>query len=61
VGSAQRRSQEAILAIQAEIAEGEELDSADAVMELQMQQVAYEATLKALGRALPPTLAAFLR
>jgi flagellar hook-associated protein 3 FlgL len=61
VDSAQRRSQEAILAIQAEIAEVEELDSADAVMELQMQQVAYEATLQALGRALPPTLAAFLR
>jgi flagellar hook-associated protein 3 FlgL len=61
VDSAQRRSQEAILSIRTEITELEDLDSADAVMELQMQQVAYEATLKALGRALPPTLAAFLR
>jgi flagellar hook-associated protein 3 FlgL len=30
-------------------------------VELQVQQVAYEATLQALGRALPPSLVAFLR
>jgi flagellar hook-associated protein 3 FlgL len=61
VDSAQRRGQEAILSIRGEIAQVEDVDFAQAVMELQMQQVAYEATLQALGRALPPTLAAFLR
>jgi flagellar hook-associated protein 3 FlgL len=61
VDSAQRRGQEAILSIRGEIAQVEDVDFAEAVMELQMQQVAYEATLQALGRALPPTLAAFLR
>jgi flagellar hook-associated protein 3 FlgL len=61
VDSAQRRGQEAVLSIRGEIAQVEDVDFAEAVMELQMQQVAYEATLQALGRALPPTLAAFLR
>lgn len=34
---------------------------AEAVMELQMQEVAYEAVLGAMARALPPSLASFLR
>jgi hypothetical protein len=39
----------------------EDLDIAEGLMELHLQQVGYEATLQTLGRALPPSLAAFLR
>ncbi|HEX9887873.1 MAG TPA: hypothetical protein VGA69_00220 [Nitriliruptorales bacterium] len=38
----------------------EDADRAEAVMELQMQEVAYQSTLGVLGRALPPSLLSFL-
>lgn len=61
VDSAQRRTEDALLGIRGQLAEVEDVDIASAIMELQTQEVAYEATLQALARALPPTLATFLR
>lgn len=49
------------LTLRMELSEVQDLDLAKGVMELQVQQVAYEATLQALAKALPPSLAAFLR
>lgn len=61
VESAQRRTQDALLAIRGQLAQVEDVDIAEAIMDLQTQEVAYEATLQGLARALPPTLASFLR
>ncbi len=61
VESARMRTDGALLAIRGELAEVEDVDLAEAVMELQSQQAAYEATLQALARTLPPSLASFLR
>ncbi|MBA2317887.1 MAG: hypothetical protein H0V93_08930 [Euzebyales bacterium] len=55
------RTQDARLSLRGELAEVEDPDIAEAILELQTQEVAYTATLQALGRALPPSLAAFLR
>lgn len=61
VDSAQLRTESALLSIRTELSAVEDVDMAEAVMELQTQQSAYEATLQAMGRSLPQTLAAFLR
>lgn len=61
VESARDRAQELLLTLRTELSEVEHVDIAEGVMELQMQQVAYEATLQALAKALPPSLVAFLR
>ena len=61
VDSARTRATESILTLRTELSEVEDVDVAQGVMELQVQQVAYEATLQALGKALPPSLVAFLR
>lgn len=61
VDSALRRSEDSLLAVRAQLAEVEDVDIAEAIMELQTQEAAYSATLQALARALPPSLAAFLR
>lgn len=61
VDSALARAEDAQLATRAQLAEVEDVDIAEAIMDLQTQQVAYEATLQALARALPPSLASFLR
>jgi flagellar hook-associated protein 3 FlgL len=58
--SAQRRNFEIDLAIRTELAETEDVDVAEAVMELQVQQLGFEATLKAVGTALPPSLISFI-
>ena len=47
--------------IRTELSEVEDVDIAEAVMELQTQEVAYQATLGALGRVLQPSLIDFLR
>jgi len=60
VESAQLRGQEVLQAIRVELSEVEDVDLAEAMMDLQTQQVAYEATLRALARALPPSLVTFL-
>lgn len=61
VDSARRRSEDAILATRGQLAEVEDVNIAEAIMNLQTEEVAYTATLQALARALPPSLAAFLR
>lgn len=61
VESSLARTQDALLSLRGELAEVEDPDIAEAILELQTQEVAYTATLQALGRALPPSLAAFLR
>lgn len=60
VESAQQRNFEISLAIRTELAKNEDVDVADAIMELQVQQLGLEATLKAVGTALPPSLVNFL-
>jgi flagellar hook-associated protein 3 FlgL len=61
VESALGRTEDALHALRSQLAEVQDVDIAHAVMDLQVQEVAYQATLAALGRALPPSLAAFLR
>ena len=61
VDSARSRATESMLTLRTELSNVEDVDIAEGVMELQVQQVAYEATLQALGKALPPSLVAFLR
>lgn len=61
VESALTRSESSLLSLRRELAQVEDVDMAEAVMELQMQEVAYEAVLGAMARALPPSLASFLR
>lgn len=58
--SAQRRNVEIDLAIRSELSKTEDVDVAEAIMELQVQQLGFEATLKAVGTALPPSLVNFL-
>lgn len=61
VESARARADDALLAIRSQLSDVEDVDIAEAIMELQTQEMAYTATLEALARALPPSLAAFLR
>ncbi len=61
VDSALTRSESALLSLRGELAQVEDVDFAEAVMELQLQEVAYESVLGAMARALPPSLASFLR
>lgn len=61
VESAIARSEDMRYHIQNELSQVEDADYAEAVMELQLQDVALQSTLQALGRALPPSLASFLR
>ena len=61
IDSARDRALDLQLTLRSELSNVENVDMAQGIMELQVQQVAYEATLQALGRALPPSLVAFLR
>jgi flagellar hook-associated protein 3 FlgL len=61
VESARSRAEDLLLTLRTELSEVQDVDIARGVMELQVQQVAYEATLQALAKALPPSLVAFLR
>lgn len=61
VDSALRRSVDSLQVIRTQLSEVEDVDIAEAVMELQVQELAYQATLEALSRALPPSLVSFLR
>ena len=58
--SALSRNYDMDLAIRGQLAKTEDIDIAEAVMELQVQQTGFEATLKAIGMALPPSLVTFL-
>ena len=59
--SAVARSADSLHITRAELSQVEDADYAKAVMDLQAQDVALQATLQAMSRALPPSLAAFLR
>lgn len=61
VDSARSRTDAQLLTLRTELSNVQDVDLAEGVMELQIQQVAYEATLQALAKALPPSLVAFLR
>lgn len=61
IESAASRASELLLTLRTERSEIEDVNIAEAIMEQQIQQVAYEATLQALAKALPPSLVAFLR
>lgn len=61
VESAADRVEGTILSLRSELAEVQDVDLEEAIMELRVQEVAYEATLSALGRSLPTSLVSFLR
>ena len=61
VESAQARAEDAKLNLRTELSNVEDVDVAAGLMELQVQEIGYQATLQALSKALPPSLAAFLR
>ncbi len=58
--SALVRNSDAIVALRGELSSIEDASLSEAVMELQMQEMSYQATLGALARAMPPSLASFL-
>lgn len=61
VEAAQTRNIDAQLALRTELSMVQDTDMANAIMEMQLQQTSYEATLSVLGRSLPTSLVAFLR
>jgi flagellar hook-associated protein 3 FlgL len=61
VEAAVQRSEATLQSQRVELSEIADVDIAEAIMELQVQEVAYQATLQAVARALPPSLASFLR
>lgn len=61
VESAQTRNQADVITLKTELSETEDIDLAKAITELQLQEVAYKATLGALSRSLQPSLVDFLR
>ena len=58
--AATARNLDAELAIRTQLSTTEDVDVAEAMMELQLQQLGFEATLKAVGTALPPSLLNFI-
>lgn len=61
IDSAIDRTEASRQSLQTELSEVEDVDVAEAIMNLQVEEVAYQATLQALGRSLPDTLVSFLR
>lgn len=61
IESARARTEASQVTLRTELSEVEDVDVAEAVMDLQVEEVAYQATLQALGRSLPDTLVSFLR
>jgi flagellar hook-associated protein 3 FlgL len=61
VDSAKQRTEGAQLDLRTELSDVEDIDVAEGIMNLQVQETAYQATLQALGRSLPDTLVSFLR
>ena len=60
VEAARSRVDDRQLILRGQLAQVEDVDIADAIMDLQVEEVAYQATLGALARALPPSLVSFL-
>lgn len=61
IEAAERRNADEKLSLQDHLSQVESVDVAEAIMQLQLQQVAYEATLGALARSIQPSLIDFLR
>lgn len=61
VESAKQRANDSLFTLRTELSNVEDVDVAEGIMELQIQEVGYQATLQALAKALPPSLASFLR
>lgn len=61
IESAKARTEDGLLNLRTELSDVEDVDVAEAIMGLQVEEVAYQATLQALGRSLPDTLVSFLR
>jgi flagellar hook-associated protein 3 FlgL len=61
VEGAQNRTENTILVLRGELSEVQDVDFEEAIMGLRVEEIAYEATLQALGRALPATLVSFMR
>lgn len=59
--AAQQRGSSEILSLRQRLSEVESVDVAEAITKLQMEEVAYQATLGALARSLQPSLVDFLR
>ena len=60
IDAARERSLEEIYSVRAELAEVEDVDLAEGIMDLQLQEIAYQAALGAVGRVLQPSLVNFL-
>ncbi len=61
VENVRSRTDSALLTLRAELAEVQDVDLEEAIMDLKVEEIAYEATLQALGRSLPQSLVAFMR
>lgn len=61
VDSAKQRADDSLFTLRTELSNVEDIDVAEGMMELQIQEVGYQATLQALAKALPPSLGSFLR
>ena len=61
VEGARNRVEGTVLTLRGELAEVQDVDLEEAIMDLRVEEVAYEATLSALGRSLPQSLVSFLR
>jgi flagellar hook-associated protein 3 FlgL len=61
VEGARDRTQSALMTLKSELAEVQDVDLEEAIMDLQVEEIAYEATLQALGRSLPQSLVSFMR
>ena len=61
VEDARSRTEGAVQVLRGELSAAEDIDLEEAIMNLRVEEVAYEATLAALGRALPGSLVSFLR
>ena len=61
IEAAQARSTDHILSLRSELGQVEDVDLAEAVMELQLQETAYRAALAAFSQAGQPSLVDFLR
>lgn len=61
VASAKARAEDSLLTMRTELSNVQDVDVAEGMMELQIQEIGYQATLQALSQALPPSLVSFLR